>query len=230
MAYTFENRYNTRNPLEWVLVQKNVINPEGLKEIVRHMEDSQKDDLQVFDPKKSNETGNTHWRTDKEVRDTQIVDMGPLFPKIKELLENVVKNIINPFYELEINESEVPQLLSYSVGGHYQPHIDAESVWKTPDGEMIWKKSTDRDISLVFYLNDGYEGGDFLFPDLGVRVRPEPGMLVAFPSTYLYKHGVEPVRKGMRYSMVCWAEAKGFPTLADINADLSKRYNIEVTN
>ena len=150
MAYTFENRYNTRNPLEWVLVQKNVINPEGLKEIVRHMEDSQKDDLQVFDPKKSNETGNTHWRTDKEVRDTQIVDMGPLFPKIKELLENVVKNIINPFYELEINESEVPQLLSYSVGGHYQPHIDAESVWKTPDGEMIWKKSTDRDISLVF--------------------------------------------------------------------------------
>ena len=230
MAYTFENRYNTRNPLEWVLVQKNVINPEGLKEIVRHMEDSQKDDLQVFDPKKSNETGNTHWRTDKEVRDTQIVDMGPLFPKIKELLENVVKNIINPFYELEINESEVPQLLSYSVGGHYQPHIDAESVWKTPDGEMIWKKSTDRDISLVFYLNDGYEGCDFLFPDLGVRVRPEPGMLVAFPSTYLYKHGVEPVRKGMRYSMVCWATAKGFPTLADINADLSKRYNIEVTN
>ncbi|OUW94846.1 MAG: hypothetical protein CBD88_05245 [Flavobacteriales bacterium TMED228] len=156
--------------------------------------------------------------------------MGPLFPKIKGLLEDTVKNIINPFYGLEISQSEVPQLLSYGVGGHYQPHIDAESVWKTPDGEMIWKKSTDRDISMVFYLNDGYEGGDFLFPDMGVRVRPEPGMLVVFPSTYLYKHGVEPVRKGMRYSMVCWAEAKGFPTLADINADLSKRYNIEVNN
>jgi len=230
MAYTFENRYNTRNPLEWVLVRRDVISPEGLKEIVRHMEDSQKNDLQVFDPKKSNETGDTHWRTDKEVRDTQIVDMGPLFPKIKGLLEDTVKNIINPFYGLEISSSEVPQLLSYGVGGHYQPHIDAESVWKTPDGEMIWKKSTDRDISMVFYLNDGYEGGDFLFPDMGIRVRPEPGMLVVFPSTYLYKHGVEPVRKGMRYSMVCWAEAKGFPTLADINADLSKRYNIEVNN
>ena len=230
MAYTFENRYNTRNPLEWVLVRRDVISPEGLKEIVRHMEDSQKNDLQVFDPKKSNETGDTHWRTDKEVRDTQIVDMEHLFPKIKGLMEDTVKGIINPFFGLEINESEVPQLLSYGVGGHYQPHIDAESVWKTPDGEMIWKKSTDRDISMVFYLNDGYEGGDFLFPDMGIRVRPEPGMLVVFPSTYLYKHGVEPVRKGMRYSMVCWAEAKGFPTLADINADLSKRYNIEVNN
>ena len=230
MAYTFENRYNTRNPLEWVLVRRNVISPEGLKEIVRHMEDSQKEDLSVFDPKKSNETGDTHWRTDKEVRDTQIVDMGPLLPKIKGLLEDTVKNIINPFFELQISQSEVPQLLSYGVGGHYQPHIDAESLWKTPEGELIWKKSTDRDISMVFYLNDGYEGGDFLFPDMGVRVRPEPGMLVAFPSTYLYKHGVEPVRKGMRYSMVCWAEAKGFPTLEDINADLSKRYNIEVNN
>ena len=230
MAYTFENRYNTRNPLEWVLVRRNVISPEGLKEIVRHMEDSQKNDLQVFDPKKSNETGDTHWRTDKEVRDTQIVDMEHLFPKIKGLMEDTVKGIINPFFGLEINESEVPQLLSYGVGGHYQPHIDAESLWKAPDGEMIWKKSTDRDISMVFYLNDGYEGGDFLFPELGVRVRPEPGMLVAFPSTYQYHHGVEPVRKGMRYSMVCWATAKGFPTLADINADLSKTYNIEVTN
>tara|TARA_B100001250_G_scaffold231586_1_gene198806 strand:+ start:8226 stop:8894 length:669 start_codon:yes stop_codon:yes gene_type:complete len=218
------------NPLQWVLVRRNVINPEGLKEIVRHMEDSQKEDLSVFDAKKSNQTGHTHWRTDKEVRDTQCVDMGPLFPKIKVLLEETVKNIINPFYDIEIDESEVPQLLSYGVGGHYKPHIDAESLWKAPDGEMIWKKSTDRDISMVFYLNDGYEGGDFIFPELGIRVRPEPGMLVAFPSTHKYQHGVEPVRRGMRYSMVCWATIKGFPKLKDINAELSKKYNIEVTN
>ena len=113
-----------KNPLQWVLVKRDVISPEGLKEIVRHMEDSQKEDLSVFDAKKSNETGDTHWRTDKEVRDTQVVEMGPLFPNIKELMENTVKNIINPFFGLEINESELPQLLSYGVGGHYKPHID----------------------------------------------------------------------------------------------------------
>ena len=88
------------HPLQWVLVRRNVISPEGLKEIVRHMEDSQKNDLQVFDPKKSNETGDTHWRTDKEVRDTQIVDMGPLFPKIKGLLEDTVKNGFDRLAEL----------------------------------------------------------------------------------------------------------------------------------
>jgi hypothetical protein len=37
---------------------------------------------------------------------------------------------------------------------------------------------------------------EILFPDLKIRVRPEPGMLVCFPSNHHYKHGVEPVTKG----------------------------------
>ena len=119
---------NEVHPLQWVLVKRDVISPQGLKEIVRHMEDSQKEDLSVFDAVKANETGETHWKTDKEVRDTQIVDMGPLFPKVKGLMEDTVKNIINPFFGLEINESEVPQLLSYGVGGHYQ-HILMQRVY-----------------------------------------------------------------------------------------------------
>ena len=216
------------NPLQWVLVKRDVISPQGLKEIVRHMEDSQKEDLSVFDAKKSNETGGTHWRTDKNVRDTQVVDMGPLFPKIEELLKQTVKNVINPFFGIQINESEVPQLLSYGVGGHYQPHIDAESRWQAPNGDVVWKKSTDRDLSLVFYLNNEYEGGDFVFPGLGIRVRPEPGMLIAFPSTHEYLHGVEPVTKGHRYAMVCWGTIVGFPNLEDVNREFSRRYGIDV--
>jgi len=218
------------NPLSHILIRRNVISELGLKDIQEHMDASAKEDLSVFDPDKSNETGETHWRVDKRVRDTQIVDLGPLFPKIEELMKNIVKEVINPFYEIEIHQSEVPQLLSYGPGGHYQPHIDGESMWRTPEGEMIWKKSVDRDISMVLFINDGYEGGDFVFPDLGVRVRPEPGMLVAFPSNHHYKHGVEPVTKGIRYSMVCWAEAKGFPTMADINRELSQKYGIDINN
>ena len=70
-----------------------------------------------------------------------------MFPKIEELLKQTVKNVINPFFGIQINESEVPQLLSYGVGGHYQPHIDAESVWKTPDGEKIEGDGTNMTIS-----------------------------------------------------------------------------------
>jgi len=218
------------NPLSYILVKPNIISVDGLKEIREHIENSEKTDLSVFDPTKSNETGGTEWIVNKEVRDTQIVDMGPLFPKIEELMKNVVREVINPFYGVEISESEVPQILSYGIGGHYCPHIDAESLWQTPDGDLIWKKSTDRDISIVFYLNDDFEGGDFIFPDHHIRVRPEPGMMVCFPSNHHYKHGVEPVTKGKRYSIVCWAQVKGFPTLADVNRDLSQKYGITINN
>ena len=39
------------NPLQWVLVKRDVISPQGLKEIVRHMEDSQKNDDEIPDKK-----------------------------------------------------------------------------------------------------------------------------------------------------------------------------------
>lgn len=218
------------NPLSYILVKPNIINEYGLQELVQHIETSSKTDLSVFDPHKSNETGGKEWRVDKTIRDTQHIEMGPIQPKIIELMRNVVKEVINPFYDVEISESEVPQLLFYGVGGHYCPHIDGESLWKTPDGELIWKKSTERDLSMVFYLNDDFEGGDFIFPDLKIRVRPEPGMLVCFPSNHHYKHGVEPVTKGKRYSIVCWAKVKGFPTMDDQNRELSQKYGIHINN
>lgn len=218
------------NPLSYILIRPNVINETGIKEILDHIHRSEKTDLSVFDPDKSNETGGIEWIVDKKMRDTQIVDYEPLQPKIIDLFKQTVKEVINPFYGVEISQSEVPQLLSYGVGGHYKPHIDGESLWKTPEGELIWKKSIDRDLSIVMYLNDDFEGGDFIFPELKVRVRPEPGMMICFPSNHHYRHGVEPVTKGQRYSIVCWAQVKGFQTMEEQNKELSKKYGIEINN
>lgn len=216
------------SPLSYVLIRPNVISPQGLQEIISHIKKSNAEDLSVFDAEKTNKTGQTSWIVDKETRDTQIVPMEQLYPKIEELLRNTVKNIINPYYEVEVSSSEIPQILSYSIGGHYKPHIDGESIWVTPKGEKIWKKSTDRDLSMVFFLNNEFEGGDFVFPDLKVRVRPEPGMMVCFPSNHHYLHGVEPVTKGKRYSIVTWATVKGFPSMNEINKNLSQQYQVPV--
>lgn len=218
------------NPLSYILIRPNVINEQGLKEIREHIENTKKTDLSVFDPQKSNQTGGKEWIVDKTMRDTQHVEMGDIAPKIIDLFRNAVKEIINPFYGIEISESEYPQILSYGIGGHYKPHIDGESLWQTPEGELMWKKSIDRDLSIVMYLNDDYEGGDFIFPDLKVRVRPEPGMMICFPSNHHYKHGVEPVTKGQRYSIVCWAQVKGFETMEEQNKKLSQKYGIEINN
>lgn len=218
------------NPLTYILIRPNVINELGLQEIVQHIKATPKTDLSVFDPSKTNETGGKEWKVDKTMRDTQHVEMGEITPKIIDLMKNTVKEIVNPFYGVEVYDSEVPQILSYGIGGHYRPHIDGEALWQTPEGELIWKKSVDRDLSMVFFLNDDYEGGEFVFPELKVRIRPEPGMLVCFPSNRFYKHGVEPVTKGQRYSIVCWARVKGFETMEEQNKKLSLKYKMEINN
>ena len=201
------------NPLSYVLIRPNVINSQGLQELVNHIKSSPAEDLSVFDPDKTNATGQTSWIVDKQTRD---------------LFRNSVREIINPFYQCEVASSEIPQVLSYGIGGHYKPHIDGESIWMTPRGEKIWKKSTNRDLSIVFYLNDEFEGGDFIFPELKIRVRPEPGMMICFPSNHHYMHGVEPVTKGKRYSIVSWATVKGFPSMDEINQQLSQEYGVSV--
>ena len=77
-------------------------------------------------------------------------------------------------------------------------------------------------------MNNDFEGGDFIFPDHRIRIRPEPGMMVCFPSSHHYMHGVEPVTKGRRYSIVCWATVKGIPSMEEVNRQISEKYGVPV--
>ena len=97
------------NLLSNVLIEPNVLTPEALQELQEHARNSSTTDLSVFDPDKTNETGETSWIVDKNIRDTQIIEFGDLFPKIEDLFKNIVKHIINPFYNIEVWDSEVPQ-------------------------------------------------------------------------------------------------------------------------
>ena len=217
------------NLLTNILIAPNVISKEGVAFIMEHAKRQKKEDLSVFDPEQSNKSGNTKFSVDKKVRDTQMLDLEDIASEIIDLYRNVVTNVINPFYEFEVKDSELPQLLHYGIDGHYMPHCDGESLWKPPGNEpLIWRKSTDRDLSTVLFLNDDFEGGDFVFPELKVRVRPEPGMLVCFPSTHEYLHGVEPVTKGTRYSIVNWMTVKGFPSMEDETNMINHKYNIGI--
>jgi len=214
------------NLLSKVLIAPKVISQEGIDALVNHMKTSKTEDLSVFDPDKSNQTRSTEWITDKKTRDTQIAPIEPVFPQVNELMHHIVKQVINPFYQFEVDSSEIPQLLCYGIGGHYQPHIDGEGIWTAPDQTQLWRKTVDRDLSMVLYLNDEFEGGDFVFPDLHIRIRPEPGLLVCFPSNRYYRHGVEPVTKGNRYSMVTWMTIKGFESMETQSNNLKAKYGV----
>jgi predicted 2-oxoglutarate/Fe(II)-dependent dioxygenase YbiX len=212
-----------------ILIQPNVVSQQGLKFLVDYALSAPAEQMGVFDAEKANQTGEDHpGKIDLSTRNVKCADILSIVSEIKELYDNIVHQVINPFYDFKIKDSEMPQLLVYEPGGHYKAHFDAVAKWKSPDGNIIWKKSIDRDVSTVLFLNDEFEGGDFVFPELRVRVRPEPGLLIAFPSSQHYLHKVEPVISGTRIAMVNWMTVQGFKTKAEQDKELSDKYGIKV--
>ena len=211
-----------------VLIQPKVVTGDGLKLLTDHMRTAPKEPMGVFDAEKSDESRERHSKIDKNVRNVECADFGSILPEIEELMKNIVDHVINPFYGFKIRDCEPPQLLCYSPGGHYKPHNDAEGLWVNPDGTKIWKKTIDRDLSMVLFLNDDFEGGYFSFPDLRIKIKPEPGLLVCFPSSRWYTHTVEPVTSGNRYAMVTWMRVQGFKTKEEVDKEIADKYGIEV--
>lgn len=118
----------------------------------------------------------------------------------------VVANIHNQFYTLlmasmstytkkyNINETfyhEDYSVLRYRGGEQYHSHYDGGTT-------------TGRSISAICYLNSDYVGGEIEFVNFGIKIKPEPGMLILFPSNYAYSHIAHPVTEGTKYAVVTW--------------------------
>tara|TARA_R110002020_G_scaffold475823_1_gene712574 strand:+ start:48 stop:593 length:546 start_codon:yes stop_codon:yes gene_type:complete len=86
-------------------------------------------------------------------------------------------------------------LLKYDKGEGYYYHTDDVGLGRT--------------LSIIFNLNDDYEGGDLVFgrQDLQAevkRIKMKSGTMCFFPSNFLYPHKIEEITKGTRYSVVAW--------------------------
>jgi len=83
------------------------------------------------------------------------------------------------------------EILRYRPGTEYKSHYDGST-------------KTGRIISALCYLNDDYEGGEIEFVNFKVKIKPQPGMLILFPSNYAYMHIAHPITAGTKYSLVTW--------------------------
>ena len=92
---------------------------------------------------------------------------------------------------------DIFQFVRWNVGNElWPPHADAESTDGTPHPFPY------RNFAAMTYLNTDYEGGKISFPNFD-NFCPEikPGMLVSFPGTLDYLHGVSKVTSGTRYTI-----------------------------
>lgn len=121
------------------------------------------------------------------------------YTPILQLIQRVNKE----FYGFDLKDPEPFQITRYDEKnqGFYSPHEDGVYD-EVPVGSFVRKLS----LSIQLTSPEYYEGGEFEFPDdkekFNVEDSKQQGTAIFFPS-YM-KHGVKPVTKGTRYSLVCW--------------------------
>src|SRR5688572_24166849 len=88
-------------------------------------------------------------RVDTTVRNVMVHDCFPVELQVNNSVQRMVDELIEPFYNLQIDYWERPDILVYPPGGFYRPHNDGEAVEHDPVAyEWRWRRSMDRDISV----------------------------------------------------------------------------------
>jgi prolyl 4-hydroxylase len=108
--------------------------------------------------------------------------------------------------------AEPTQAQLYDVGGEFKPHTDYfESYELERYSTPVWGQRT---WTFMVYLNEPGSGGDTVFPQLGLSVRPKTGTAVLWnslhadgrPNPHSIHHGT-PVSAGWKAIITKWFRA-----------------------
>jgi hypothetical protein len=130
---------------------------------------------------------------DLDIRNVQRLKL-PLYAGIGATLTAIGLNINYDIWKYDITHSNQSEFLMYDVKGKYETHVDT----------FHQHSNETRKLTILVFLNDDFEGGKFYIQNGHKRTYPEQkkGTVLIFPS--FMPHGVEPITKGMRYSIVTW--------------------------
>lgn len=103
-------------------------------------------------------------------------------------------------WKFDIETCNQVDYLRYKEDGHYLEHMDT----------FMQFPSVMRKLSVLAFLDDDFEGGKLFLKSGHHKMYPpqDKGTVLVFPSFLL--HGVEPVTKGIRHSIICWLEGPAF--------------------
>jgi hypothetical protein len=164
----------------------------------------------LFDEESSN-GGN--WVINPEVRHSYNV---LLEHELADLLYEKIEDILH-IKRLYI---EPTKIIYYPTGGQFVDHYDV-----IPEDKRFTNFS--RFMTVLFYLNDDYEGGETVFPYINKTIKPEKGKAIIMwlvrqsengPVIIKEsKHRSNKITKGEKYIMNVWFHTREFPAEHVIN-------------
>ena len=124
------------------------------------------------------------------------------FAKMPEMYKVIERQIsivnLNHFMFDGVRLTEPAQFTEYPKGGFYDWHMDLNAFGQTGDHPI-------RKISMTCLLSDpaDFSGGDLAFDDAKKKnIKLTQGQGIFFAS--FMRHRIEPVKKGIRQSLVMW--------------------------
>jgi len=116
----------------------------------------------------------------------------------KNIIGNKIFNVLDPIekdyqsrYAISLQNHDIYSILKYGEGHFFNNHIDDYPGQK-------------RTLSVLYYLNGDYDGGEISFPRFNITIKPKADSVLMFPSTYVYNHSVAKIKSGTRYAAVSW--------------------------
>lgn len=110
-------------------------------------------------------------------------------------LRQRIADEITKHYSLDSIYPDLTQIIRWYPGQEQHPHAD----------DMTNIVGTDwfhhRHFGAILYLNDDYSGGETYYPEHGISIKPEVGMLAVHPGDIGHMHGVTKIEGGVRYTV-----------------------------
>jgi len=141
---------------------------------------------------------------DESIRKSETAWLGTEDDTVKNVLESCVSVTDRP-----LRNCEQLQVLKYTPGGFYNPHQDAFKCEKNM-----------RRHTCIIALNDNYEGGETVFPNLDKEYKLNKGDMLFFDTmddwgmmTPKALHGGNPVTSGEKWICNLWIRTHPYPNV-----------------
>jgi hypothetical protein len=203
-----ENGFDVKEIQDNVLLVKNFISEEELKEIFDHMEKTKEEEWQI-----EYTTNLKRFCMEKFGRD----DVENLVAEGKfEITQNWNDKNLN-IRHLDVYTklySRLNDLVKTSVEDlHLSGFATIQRMQEGVELKSHTDQHTDPSIkyATILYLNDDYVGGELFFEKNGIEIKPEKRSMLIFPGNDEFEHGVKHVGKGpIRYVLVGFIKINKF--------------------
>jgi len=186
-----------------VLIEEGFLSDDECAAVLAAARDRTMEPAQIYAPDEGQGAAATSQRHSSE-RVTTLIKTGAIGEVVVPVIGRAFQERASRHFSVEF---EWPDILCYGPGGLFAMRADAE-MYEAGHG---WRRTDDRDYSLLVYLSDGFTGGELEFPRHGVTIRPRAGMLVIFPSDHRHVHLARAVETGGHEVLVSWGAVAGSP-------------------